>query len=244
VSDDSDAVDEMAGLLEVAVLHARDVPGCLEGGADRLSLAVDGRSPDAATASAVIRASDVPVRVLLRLDDSLTTTGADLARLVGLGQEYVALGAEGVSLGFLDADLAVDLETTRALTEALPGVPWTFHRAIDATLEPLRAWSTVIGLPGVTAVASGGSPQGLSHGYDDLLALVDGSPAVARVLMAAGGLRPEHVPWLAGAGVRQFQVDEQVRPGGSARAYVDAGLVRSWRLLLDDVVARRGSDTA
>ena len=47
------------GLLEVAVDQARDVPGALEGGADRLSLAVgpegDRRSPDLSAASAVLR---------------------------------------------------------------------------------------------------------------------------------------------------------------------------------------------
>ena len=226
------------GLLEVAVLHARDVPGAVEGGADRLSFAVDGRSPDVPSASSVIRASAVPVRVVLRLDETYTTNGGDLMRLIGLGREYLALGAEGLCFGFLDADLAIDAQTTRALADSLPGVPWTFHRAVDATLEPRRAWRHLLGLPGLTAVASGGSPQGLEHGYDDLLALVESSPEVATVLLAAGGLRPEHVPWLARAGVRQFQVAEQVRPGGSDRAYVDAALVRSWRLLLDDVVER------
>ncbi|MAS55019.1 MAG: copper homeostasis protein CutC [Pimelobacter sp.] len=233
--------DMSAGLLEVAVLHARDVPGCLEGGADRLSLSVDGRSPDVPTAAAVIRVSDVPVRVMLRLDASYTTNGGDLMRMIGLAREYVALGAEGVSFGFLDADLDVDVETTRALAESLPGVPWTFHRAIDATLDPLRSWGRLSGLPGLTTVASGGSPQGMAQGYDDLLALLDRAPSVARVLMVAGGLRADQVPWLVRAGVRQFQVDDQVRPTASERAYVDAGLVRSWRLLLDDVVSRRAT---
>lgn len=225
------------------MLHARDVPGAVEGGADRLSFAVDGRSPDVPSASAVIRTSSVPVRVVLRLDGSYTTNGGDLMRLIGLGREYLDLGAEGLSFGFLDDDLGIDVQTTRALADSLPGVPWTFHRAIDATLEPLRAWRHLIGLPGLTAVASGGSPQGLDQGYDDLLALVAGSPTVAQLLLAAGGLRPEHVPWLARAGVRQFQVAEQVRPGGSERAYVDAALVRSWRLLLTDVVERHPTGT-
>lgn len=225
------------GLLEVAVEHARDVPGAVSGGADRLSLAVGGeagpRSPDLAAASAVLRESDVPVRVLLRLNDSYTTTGGEFTRLVGLGEEYLALGAEGVVLGFLDADLEVDTATCAALAEALPGVPWTFHQAIDATLDPRRSWRRVRTLPGLTAVASGGSPQGLSHGYDELLVLAEEDPGVARLLMPAGGLVAEQVPWFVRAGVRQFQVGRQVRPGGSSRAYVDAGLVRSWRLLLD-----------
>lgn len=228
----------MDALLEVAVLHARDVPGCTEGGADRLALDVDGRSPDVPTAAAVLRASNVPVRVILRLDDTFTTTGGDLVRLVGLAGEYLALGAEGVSFGFLDADLEIDVATTKALADSLPGVPWTFHRGFDATLDPRRSWGRLVGLPALTAVASGGSPQGLGQGYDELLAVAASSPEIARLLMPTGGLEPEQVPWFVRAGVRQFHVGSQVRPGGTARAYVDAALVRSWRLLVDDIAAR------
>ena len=36
----------------------------------------------------------------------------------------------------------------------------------------------------------------------------------------------------------QHQHDEQTRPGGSRKAYVDAGLTRSWRLLLDSSLDR------
>src|SRR6187402_449653 len=101
-------------LLEVAVHHARDVPGCADGGADRLALQVGGdgvgRSPDLAVAAAVIRSTDLPVRVMLRLDDSFTTSGGEMVRLVGLAEEYLGLGAEGVGFGFLDADLEIDEE--------------------------------------------------------------------------------------------------------------------------------------
>ena len=34
------------------------------------------------------------------------------------------------------------------------------------------------------------------------------------------------MPWLVRQGVRAFHVGKQVRPGGSAKAYVDAGYVR------------------
>ncbi|MEO9324425.1 copper homeostasis protein CutC [Nocardioides sp. C4-1] len=234
----------MSLLLEVAVTRVDDVAGAVEGGADRLSFDVDGRSPDVPTAAAVLRASDVPVRVLLRLDDSYTTTGGELARLVGLGEEYLGLGAEGVSFGFLDADLEIDVDTTSALARALPGVPWTFHRAVDATLDPVRAWRRLVRLPELTAVASGGSPQGLEQGYDDLLALAGADPDVARLLLPAGGLTAEQVPWLARAGVTQFHLGPQARPGGSAKAFVDAGLVRSWRLLLDRAAELPGRRTS
>jgi len=231
-----------APLLEVAVRHAQDVAGAEEGGADRLALVAPGEtaglSPDLAAASAVLRATELPVRVMLRLNDSYTTTGGEFTRLVGLAEEYVGLGAEGVVFGFLDPDLEVDVETCEALANALPGVPWTFHRAIDATLDLRRSWRRVLHLPGLTAVRSGGSPQGLSHGYDDLLGLATSDRDVARLLMPAGGLLAEHVPWFARVGVRQFHVGLQVRPGQSYKSYVDAEFVRSWRRLLDPVAPR------
>jgi copper homeostasis protein len=234
-------------LLEVAVHHVQDVRGAQEGGADRLALVAPGgaggagqtgQSPDVAAASAVLRSTDLPVRVMLRLNDSTTTTGGEFTRLVGLAEEYLALGAEGVVFGFLDKDLEIDVETCEALARALPAVPWTFHRAIDAALDPRRAWRQVKHLPGLTAVRSGGSPQGLAHGYDDLLALATGDPDVARLLMPAGGLLAEHVPWFARAGVTQFHVGVQVRPGQTYKSYVDAEFVRSWRTLLDSAPAR------
>jgi copper homeostasis protein len=56
--------------------------------------------------------------------------------------------------------------------------------------------------------------------------------------MAGGGLQPEHVPWLARAGVRAFHIGTPARPLGSYKAYIDADLVRTWRTLIDDAVSR------
>lgn len=229
-------------LLEVTVLGPRDVPGAREGGADRLHLVHPGgevaTSPEPAVVSAVCRESELPVFVLLRLNDSWTTTGGELTRLVGLAEDYLGCGAAGVSFGFLDADLEVDTEVCAHLSDRLPGVPWTFHRAIDDTLEPQRAWRALLGLSGLVAVGSAGSPQGMAVGYDDLLATASSSPAVAALMMPGGGLLAEHVPWLVQAGVRQLHLGRQVRPGASYRSYVDAGHLRSWRLLVDAALER------
>ena len=226
------------GLLEVAVLDPRDVPGAAEGGADRLLLATAaGMSPEPALVSAVCRESDLPVEVVLRLNDTWSTTGGELTRLVGLGEDYLGSGAVGLSFGFLDADLEVDAEICDYLAAQLPGVRWTFGRAVDDTLDPQRSWRRLRGLPGLTGVRSAGSPRGLEAGFDDLLEHAR-EPAVARLLVASGGLLAEQVPWFVRAGVRRFGLERQVRPGGSTRAYVDARHVRSWRLLLDDAIER------
>jgi copper homeostasis protein len=230
-------------LLEVTVLGPRDVAGARDGGADRLHGVGEGDgtgslSPEPALVSTICREADLPVFALLRLNDSWTTTGGELTRLVGLAEDYLACGATGVSFGFLDSDLEIDTEVCEHLAGKLPGVPWTFHRAVDATLDPRRSWRRLLGLPGLDAVRSAGSPQGMGVGYDDLLATAGSDPRIAALLMPGGGLQAEHVPWLVRTGVSKFHLDTQVRPGGSLKSYVDAGHVRSWRLLVDSAVGR------
>jgi copper homeostasis protein len=226
-------------LLEVSVLDPRDVPGAVEGGADRLHLSTpQGLSPEPALVSGVCRDTELPVFVTLRLNDTWSTTGGEMTRLVGLAEDYLGSGATGVSFGFLDADLEVDTETCAYLAGQLPSVPWTFGRAIDDTLDLRSSWRRLAGLPDLVAVRSAGSPRGLDAGYDELLALASADPVVASSLMPAGGLVAEQVPWFVRAGVRQFHLGRQARPGASYKAYVDAGHVRSWRLLLDDSVGR------
>lgn len=229
----------MGVLLEVWVAQERDVPGAVEGGADRLHLAGPGElSPEISMVSAVCRETDVPVFVLLRLNDSWTTTGGELTRLVGLAEDYLSVGAQGLSFGFLDADLEVDTDVCTHLATSLANVRWTFHRAVDDTLDPRRSWRRLLELPGLVNVRSAGSPRGMGEGYDDLLATAESDPAIARLLMPGGGLQAEQVPWLVRTGVRAFHVGPQVRPGRSTKAYVDAALTRSWRLLLDDAMER------
>lgn len=231
------------GLLDVVVLHAADAEAAQGGGADRLEVRGrpddGGRSAEPATVSTIVRATDLPVRVVLRLSDGYTTTGGEVSRLVGLAADYLAVGAEGVVLGFLDANLDLDLQVIDALVSPLAGAPWTLSRAVDSVLDADRAWRQLVGLPGLTAVQTAGSALGLDVGLDEVCRRAAADPEVARLLLAAGGLRAEHVPWLVQSGVRQLHLAEAVRPGGTfGRSYVDAGLVRSWRLLLDDSIDR------
>ncbi|HNM96673.1 MAG TPA: copper homeostasis protein CutC [Marmoricola sp.] len=232
----------MSPLLEVVCLHVRDVQGAVDGGADRLLLMsspeTGGLSPEPAVVSAVCREAEVPVRVLLRLNPGLSTNGGEFTRLVGLANDYLSMGATSFSFGFLDASLEIDAATTCELVGALPDVPWGFHRGFDAALSQDHAWRSVIGLPGLDAVATGGSSRGLGVGGEVLIDRAAQQPDVARLALACGGIVAEQVPWLLRAKISQFGLGQTARPGRSwQRSYVDAGTVRSWRTLLDDTAA-------
>ncbi len=176
-----------APLLEVVVAQPRDVAGAAEGGADRLHVVAPGHtddqpvalSPEPSVVSAIGRESDLPMYVLLRLNDSWTTTGGEFERLVGLAEDYLSCGATGVAFGFLDGDLEIDVRTCTALADRLAEVPWTFTRAVDSTLDPRRSWRRLLTLPRLVHVRSAGSPQGMAVGYDDLIATAESDPAIA-----------------------------------------------------------------
>jgi copper homeostasis protein len=236
-------VPEPDPLLEVVVLHGRDAAAATAGAADRLLLVSEpergGRCPEPSVLSAVLRETDLPVRVMLRVGDSLSIDGGQFSRLVGTARTCLELGAAGVSFGFLDHDLEIDGASCAALANELVGVRWTFHRGFDAALDPRRAWRDVVDLPGLDAVASAGSTRGLVAGADELVDRAARSPRVAELLLVSGGLTGDQVPWLVRAGVRQFGLGDEVRPGSSwTKAYVDTAAVRSWRLLLDDAHQR------
>ena len=233
----------MGSLLEIIALHPADAEAAQEGGADRLelcaSMEADGLCPSVSTVSAIRRVTDLPLRVMLRLENSFTTNGADLNRLTAMAQSFLAAGADGFVLGFLTPDNQVDVESVGQLVSTFAGTPWTFHRAIDAVLEQQPAWRALRTLPGLDCVLTAGSSIGVGHGLDDLCKLATNDPAVASVMMAGGGLQPEHVPWLYQSGVRRFHVGTSVRQDGSwTKAYVNSRFVRSWRNLLDAQDAR------
>lgn len=233
-----------SALLEVTALHVADAEAADAGGADRIELVSrpeeGGFSPEPLEVLAVARATDLPVRVRLRLSEGYGTTGGELSRLIGLAEHYLANGAKGVVMGFLTRDLEVDVDVAETIATALAGTRWTFSEAVDATLDLRRAWRRLIPLPGLDAALTAGSPLGVGRGQDELISLAGSDATIAARVLTGDGLGAEHVPWLVGAGIRQFRVGPQVRPGGSwSRSHADAAYVRSWRLLLDDAVERR-----
>ncbi len=230
----------MSALLEVIVRHAADAERAEAGGADRLELvgSMDhgGLSPEPDLVARVRAGTSLPVRVMLRLREGFGTDGGEMVRLKGLVTAYSSLGADGLVLGFLNAHTEVDVGVvTEVVADAAPG--WTFHRAVDSCISTDRAWRELRQLPGLDAVLTAGSARGVTEGLDELVRRARSDDFARRVIMAGGGLQPEHVPWLVRAGVRAFHIGTSARPLGSWKAYLDAELVRTWRTLLDEQVA-------
>ncbi|HKH56529.1 MAG TPA: copper homeostasis protein CutC [Propionibacteriaceae bacterium] len=231
----------MSGLLEIVVRHPADAQRAEAGGATRLqvvgSLDFGGLSPEPALVAAIRRVTTLPLRPVVRLREGFSTDGGEAGRLRGLIDSYRAAGAGGVVLGFLNGHTEIDEPVILELL-ADCDFGWTFSRAVDACISSDRAWRTLRRLPGVDSVLTAGSARGVTDGLDDLVQRAAADRFARSVMMAGGGLTPEHVPWLARAGIRAFHLASTARPRGSWKAYVDADLVRTWRSLIDDAVGR------
>ncbi len=229
----------MSGLLEVVALHEADARRADEGGADRIELVGStddgGLSPEPRLVERVRAATTIQLRAMLRLRPGYGTDGGEATRLRGLISAYQDAGADGVVLGFLNGRNEVDAEVMIALVGE-EDVAWTFHRAIDHVLDMDRAWRTLESLPGLDQVLTAGSALGVERGLDELISRCRKDPAAASLIMAGGGLKAEHVPWLVGAGVRAFHIGTPARHQGSWKSYIDAPLVRTWRTLIDDEI--------
>lgn len=229
----------MTGLLEVIALHVADAKRAADGGADRIELVGtmehDGLSPEPVLVGQVTRATSLPVRVMLRLREGFDTDPDEIGRLKTLVSTYRDLGADGVVAGFLNADTDIDLPVMQEIIGE-PDFGWTFHRAVDSCIWTDRAWHALRKLPGLDQVLTAGSVRTVAEGLDDLVARAGADSFARKMIMAGGGLQPEHVPWLARAGIRAFHVGSSVRPTGSWKAYIDAELVRTWRTLIDSAV--------
>jgi copper homeostasis protein len=228
-------------LLEVIALGAGDVAGAQQGGADRLAVVAGGEAawltPSVDTVGDIASRSNLPVRVTLRGNDGYSTSGSELTRLQGAAHQFAEAGVEGFVLGFLGPTVEIDVDATLALADEFGSMPWTFHDVVDHALDYDKAWQRLRLMPRMDTVLTAGSARGVAAGLDELCRRAADDPYIAGLIMAGGGLQPDHVPWLARAGVRKFRVGPQVRPGGSWKAYADASMVRSWRTLVDDAVA-------
>lgn len=225
-----------AGLLEVIALSADDARRAQDGGADRIELlgtmTHDGLSPGVELVEQARAATEMQIRVMLRLRSGFGTEAGEIERLRRLGREVTAAGADGLVAGFL-TEGRLDADTC-AQVVGESDVPWTLHRAIDAAGDAEQAWQRAATL-GCDQVLTAGSPDGVAAGLPELLRRAAGEHAA--LVLAGGGLQQHHVPALAGAGVRAFHIGSGARRDQDFANPVEPALVARWRAVLDEALA-------
>jgi copper homeostasis protein len=181
-------------LVEAAVETFESALAAERAGADRIELCVElndgGTTPSTGLIAAVVEGTQLPVLVLIRLRAGDFVYSDDEIDLMSRDVETAGIiGVAGIVTGALTSDGRVDVEQTSALVKAAAGLPVTFHRAFDSTMNMPDALEQLIDL-GVTRVLTSGGAATAAEGADVIAALVD--QARDRIVIIAGGGIREH----------------------------------------------------
>ena len=178
-------------LLEVIVQSVADARAAAVGGADRLEVVReierDGLTPPVELVRAIASETDLPLRVMVRESDGFSVADSrELAALQRAFAAFAAIGVDGAVLGFAHED-ELDLETTRLVLAAAPGLRATFHRAFDAVHDPDRAIDDLRGLPQIDRILTGGGAGAPADRCERLRGYAVRAGGRARIV-AGGGL--------------------------------------------------------
>ena len=163
----------MGRVLEVCVDSVESAASAARGGATRLelcaNLVIGGTSPDEDLFHMVRERVDIPVRVLLR-------------RQV---RRFATLGADGVVIGVLRPDGALDEPRMAELIALAGGCGVTLHRAFDLCRDPFEALEAARRL-GVDTILTSGQQASCAQGAPLLRELVARSGGRPQILIGAG----------------------------------------------------------
>jgi copper homeostasis protein len=196
-------------IIEVCVDSVESAMAAERGGADRVELCdnlLEGGTTPSAGAIAVARE-----RLGIKLQVIIRPRGGDFCYSeveFAVMQHDVTLakqlGADGVVIGVLTADGAIDIERTRTLIELARPLSVTFHRAFDMSRDPYRALEDLIGL-GVDRILTSGQEPSVIEGLDLIAELVQ--IAGDRVIIMPGGGTERNISKVvARSGVREVHV--------------------------------------
>ena len=215
-------MSDQCPLLEIAANSLASALAAQEGGADRIELCaaleLGGLTPSYAQIALARERIRIPIYVLIRprsgdfvySDSEFETMQRDI-------ETCVALGCDGVVIGALDGDGAVDTVRCPALIAVAGKLGVTFHRAFDVSADPLRALEDIIAL-GCERVLTSGAQADAPSGAGLIKTLVAQSGGRI-VVMPGAGITPANIAALrALTGAREFHASAKRGLPSHARA--------------------------
>jgi copper homeostasis protein len=203
-------------LVEACVDSIESALAAAEGGAHRIELCANlvegGTTPSAGTLAVCRTRLRIPMFVLVRpRGGDFLYSAAELAVMLEDIRRAKDAGAQGVVVGALRADGAIDADRTRQLIAAARPLQVTFHRAFDVCRDAAEALETLIAL-GVERVLTSGQAATAPQGAD----------AIARLVRQAAG----RIGVLPGGGITAGNVEALVRGTGVAEVHLTGAVTR------------------
>lgn len=230
--------------LEIAVTSSAGALTAINAGADRLeiceALEIGGitSSPETIEATLAV-AGSVGVHALIRPRGGNFVYSPDETELmIDQARRTTAQGVAGLVIGALDAQGLVDLPVmSRLITEVLainPNLELTFHRAIDASANPVSVIGQLIDL-GFTRVLSSGGVPAAPDGVQTLAAMATAAQGKIQI-MAGGGMQPQTIAQVIAVGIDAVHFSAKADAPDNSYWLTDAKNVELLRSSLDEVL--------
>ncbi|APA86002.1 copper homeostasis protein CutC [Paraburkholderia sprentiae WSM5005] len=229
----------MSVLLEVIATTVADARAAAHAGADRLELVTamgeGGLTPSVGLIEAVVSAAGVPVNVIVRPHSrSFVYDADDYAVMLRDIRAVKAAGANGIVVGMLDAERAIDREGLARVCEAADGLAITFHRAFDEARDLREALDVLLGVEAVTNVLTSGGKPSVLQARAVVRELVRQASGSHCTVLAGAGLTVDAVAdFVNRTHVEAVHFGSGVRVNGNGLAPVDPAKVAQVRALLD-----------
>jgi copper homeostasis protein len=189
-------------IYEICVDSVEGVRAAKAAGADRVELCADllegGTTPSRGMMREARKVQGIRLHVIIRPrggdflfdDDEFSVMQADI-------ETAKAEGADGVVIGLLTPDGAVDAPRTKELIARARPLAVTFHRAFDMTTDPFAALEALIGL-GVERILTSGQEATVLEGLP-LIAELIGRAKNRIIIMPGGGITARNVERIVAA---------------------------------------------
>ncbi|MGF6815870.1 copper homeostasis protein [Paraburkholderia atlantica] len=229
----------MSVLLEVIATTVADARAAAHAGADRVELVTamgeGGLTPSVGLIEAVVAAVGIPVNVIVRPHSrSFVYDADDYAVILRDIRAVKAAGANGIVIGMLDAERAIDREGLARACEAADGLAITFHRAFDEARDLREALDVLLGFQAVTNVLTSGGKPSVLQAQAVVSELVRQATASHCTVLAGAGLTVDAVAdFVSKTHVEAVHFGSGVRVNGNGLAPVDPAKVMQVRALLD-----------
>lgn len=190
----------MTYIIEIATSDFTTTKSAVEGGADRIelctNLAEGGTTPSLGTIKKCRESFSVDIFPIIRprggdflySDEEFEIMKADVL----LCKE---LGCDGVVIGLLNKDGAIDIKRTHILAELAYPLGVTFHRAFDRCRDPFEALEQLIGI-GVERILTSGQQPAAPDGVELITALKKAADDRI-IIMPGSGVRADNIKMLA-----------------------------------------------
>lgn len=230
----------MPVLLEIAADSLASALSAERAGAHRIELCAalveGGLTPSAAAIAMAREQLRIPLHVLIRPragDFVYTAQELELMRrdIVHCRQ----LGCDGVVLGVLDGNAAVDVPAMRRLLGDAGEMAVTFHRAIDVVADSAAALEQVIALGCQRVLTSGGADHAVA-GAATIAQHVRQADGRIRVMAGAGLSRANVAQLVAQTGVSEVHATARRRHSSPQRGVTGLAAAH-WRVDQDEVRA-------